>query len=313
MLTPGYYDLQVYNTRRQIELAAGDHLQLLIGRDKNRVVFKRGLLSDEKSHRSGYQKEDDKGDWRATVMQNRVGLYLTESTRPLQMEVAVEDYRNVAPRGGVLRQIRPGLIWFEMLAKDPVLVPSLRVSNRIASSAPYYRLEVPDWVIRTGGANIETDPAVPVLDVYCSTQEPRVAYTFTHEPGQPLKESFRETPPVDGGNLVLKAEFEERLVNPGYGDPAVKKNCLVLRVEHAVGNPVMILPPSELGERLQGSEHHYFRSAGRYTAVFWPVSKAQLEGANFRLRCVSISEFKKGTTAQRSRLLLDNLSPPETR
>src|SRR5262249_28049859 len=91
-LKPGLYELLVYRSRHTLEPRAGDCLQLQLGRDGNKVVFKRGLLGDEKVARGRPHKEE--GDWRLIVLHNQLVRPLSRPIPALQMTVGLEDYRN---------------------------------------------------------------------------------------------------------------------------------------------------------------------------------------------------------------------------
>jgi hypothetical protein len=307
-LEHGLHNLTVYRDSQEVLLPAGECLQLNLRREGRKIVFERALLGDETAYRDRPHKVE--GDWRLTVLHNRLYRPLRRPVPALEMTVALEDHKNVVVHRGQLQQIRPAFTWFEVRARESKLVPSLRVSNLAGFSAPCWSVEAPEWVARPGGRGLPTDPDVPVLDAWLSEQLPEVAYRFKRDDvTRTLEEDFR-----DKNDLVVTVRAERHKVLPAHGQPPVEKQCLVVRVQHPPDQPVMALTPLELPqiEEIGGAEHHFYRAANCYTGVFWPVPEAQAKGKPFSLRFVSLEAFKKAAKARTTHLSPDNMGPPRT-
>lgn len=73
---------------------------------------------------------------------------------------------------------------------------------------------------------------------------------------------------------IEEMSLEEQEVVPDSHGPGrvgsrfVRKQCLVVRIEHSEGKPVMV---QLTNTKHKGAEHHFFPSARKYTAMFWDL------------------------------------------
>jgi hypothetical protein len=296
-LTPDDYKIMVYKYAQLVELRPGERFLLQLRRKGTKVVFERGLIEKEYNYRA----KKEHGDWRMTLLHNQLLGRMARPLLPLQLKVALEDYRHLDEHeGGVLKQSYPAFTWFEVRAEGHEQVPSLRVQNLGDFPAPCWSLNVPDWVAKPGGVDVAKNPAVPILDVYCSDRLPQFAHTLKPNLARHLEENSRVDDPrdrmqIDGHELTVTVRTERCKVSIAPDKDPVENDCLVVRLKHAKGKPVQVLPPTELS--LRGWEHHFYRDADCYTGVFWPVTEEMARQTPFELRFVSIEAFKQAAPA----------------
>lgn len=266
---------------REVDLAAGDRLLLDLRDGPGGLTV----------GRAEYAATDLPGrpwvaarDWRLTVGQNqRVGT---------GMSALVLLERKFDPAERTLIQPRPKQVWFDLRPageKTPPVAVTWAYTPGYPAAA--WAVESPGWPDRTTGG-----PARPVLTTWWNPdQEPAVASrldrgidfkTLAELGGRKL---FADGDPV----RVLGAAVEEHTVDVS---PGVRKrvSCLAVRVAHDPGNTVRV---QVRGLAHDGSAGWYYPSAGRATALFWPVDARAAEGLT-AVELVSIRAMRRDAEAR---------------
>ena len=81
--------------------------------------------------------------------------------------------------------------------------------------------------------------------------------------------------------VVIESVKHERLTIDRKEPPDFNKSselekdvdCLVVRLRFPPGKPYLVQVPESLGT--VGQEHHFYSAAGKYTGIFWNVTKEQ--------------------------------------
>ena len=90
-------------------------------------------------------------------------------------------------------------------------------------------------------------------------------------------------------------------VSPGiYRD----ESCLLVRLHYPEGKPYWVRPQ---GLRTEGAEHRFYKSANKYTGLFWPVTPDQADVTLEGLGLVSLAEFK--ARCERRGCILEQQAP----
>ena len=255
---------------REIIVNRGDLLLVrLTGQDT--VTAERGLFSGDPNPRD--RREQSTG-WRGSIVRNgRVGE---------GVEVWTTLEKLATPKESALEMIKPREVWMEAQPLGASASPiAQRWSYQTGLPAPAWSLRVPAWPM----------PARPTLQVWWDAAQEA---TFTSEvvrlsdfrstdeiPARPVK--------VDGLTIELEmvsVETRKVEVSPGvYRD----ESCLVVRLHYPEGKPYWVRPQ---GLRTEGAEHRFYKSANKYTGLFWPVTPDQADVTLEGLGLVSLAEFK---------------------
>ncbi len=255
---------------REIIVNRGDLLLVtLTGQDT--VSAERGLFSGDTSPRD--RREQATG-WRGAIVRNgRVGEGIEVWTTLEKLATTKES---------ALEMIKPREVWMEAQPLGASASPiAQRWSYQTGLPAPAWALRVPSWPM----------PARPALQVWWDAAQEA---TFTSEvvrlsdfrstdeiPARPVK--------VDGLTIELEmvsVETRKVEVSPGvYRD----ESCLLIRLHYPEGKPYWVRPQ---GLRTEGAEHRFYKSANKYTGLFWPVTLDQADVALEGLGLVSLAEFK---------------------
>jgi hypothetical protein len=271
-LLGGYKLVTQAGTRleREIIVNRGDLLLVtLTGQDT--VSAERGLYSGDASPRD--RREQTTG-WRGSIVRNgREGEGI---------EVWTTLEKLATPKESALEMIKPREVWMEAQPLGASASPiAQRWSYQTGLPAPAWALRVPAWPM----------PARPALQVWWDAAQEA---TFTSEvvrlsdfrstdeiPARPVK--------VDGLTIDLEmvsVETRKVEVSPGvYRD----ESCLLIRLHYPEGKPYWVRPQ---GLRTEGAEHRFYKSANKYTGLFWPVTPDQADVALEGLGLVSLAEFK---------------------
>jgi hypothetical protein len=296
------YQAQVQNTYQRVGFDPGDYLLVNLKRDPGAgITFERRLSVEEFATRSSMQgkpsRNGKEGSWLLAVHQNQ-HEQSTLTGNSLNLLLTLENYKSVLPLNGLLEQLEPGFKWFELKAggEPPA---GLRWSNVSSYPAPAWNLRVAKWPIR--GEYL----APPEMDAWLiDDPSPRVHHlTLQHDPTKDLEEEFKQPVHVRGGEVAIESvRQEDREVTVTPGDRKLRP-CLVVRLRHEPGKPIWVQlrgPGS-----LEGEEHHFYRAAGKVTAIFWPVRRVAEE--EFTLHLISLEAFKQD--AFHVRLLLPTPTP----
>ncbi len=205
----------------------------------------------------------------------------------------------------------PRLLWFELqpgaLAPAPFAV---RWAPQPQAPAPLWRIEVPEWPPVAEGQG----PSRPALRVWWNPEGLRSTTTVA----QP--EQFQTPEGIDrlevftkeGDTVTIESvQVETHVVETRPGAPREPMPCLVFRVKYPAGKPYFVDPTSLGGLDIAGHEHRFYRKAGKYAGLFWPVTKPRLESALKRFGLISVAQFTKEAES-RKRFLEMKLGAPRS-
>jgi len=296
----GAYHLHVGADRRQwwgVEVRPGEALLLeLLTGDRGVTLRRRPYLtSDLVRNLRGYSKVAKPLDgWQLGVLQNQ---QLPGGRGVTVMPVLEKPEGAVAPRG-VVRQVRPEWAMFRVHAagaKGPA--PQMRVTPLWDYPATAWSVALSVWPLdeQTG------KPAAATLEAWWwpPGQELPVAARLTKPPSKTPVPWRTEQ---DGGLVTLEGLGIERCRVEG-GDTV---QGLVVRLSHPPDQePVFV----QLEKWQGGQEHRFYRQAGKYTAVFYPMTEEEARQQTVLL--LSVAAFKKHARTLTTKLPLGapNSSP----
>src|SRR5262249_3626904 len=164
-------------------------------------------------------------------------------------------------------------------------------------------------------------PYVPDLKVWWVKDTPanrqRLTVALEYDPRK-TKKSLEEvflsaeelTVGKNTGFRIEEVTVEDRLIyetaDRSKNAEPVRKSCLVVRVSHTKDRPVF-LQAEQLTHR--GQEHHFYKEANSYTAIFWGVSNPRTEV--FRLQALALDDLKRADPARPALGQPNNLKGPD--
>jgi hypothetical protein len=211
----------------------------------------------------------------------------------LQMMVSVEDVRHrTAPEGGSLRLYKPRFTWLEVSTQESDKPLRLNWGNLSGYPATAWTVEAPDW----SSLPAKPEPK-PVLRAWVlSDQEPLSAASPKRDPRLKLESDFLQ--PIRVGKQEIEIEsvrFEPQRDVEIEPERKAKQDCLVVRLRHPAKQPVMVHLRGLTSEP-RGAKHYYYTEASKYTAVFWGVTRDQLDSPSFFLDVISIDDVRRTGT-----------------
>jgi hypothetical protein len=226
------------------------------------------------------------------------------------------------PEAPLLYQVKPSAVWMEVDTptgdRDTF---SQRWHYQPGYPAPAYSLNVPQWPARKlpgGEISASKAPAQPVVRVWWSPElrEPHgVTLERNHEFAD-LDDLVNRRIVLNGSQVILESvrvEPHKVEIKGPLGERVALRNvhsCLVVRINTLVGaknTPVWVRTH---GLPIRGQEHQYFSQAGKYTAIFWPVTVSQAKEMLRGLEIISVADFKAQAAANNYYLEMDQLHDP---
>jgi Mg-chelatase subunit ChlD len=285
LLRPRDYYVRVQTNelnKRRISLDRGDLLLLQLSKTSLGIDFKR-LLYAEADHPFKPSKKTQ--GWRLAVLQNQ-----KRGERGLGMFVALE--REAQSDAPTLRQAKPTAVWIEI--RPPADVKEsfgVRWKTEYGYPGPSWSFDVAQWPSSPEGQGKELAP--PTVHAWWSDQVPESAS---------LKGSSfnNQIVPLKGDQIIVESlEFEDHRVEtrPGHKE---MQHCLVVRLGQVKDKPYWV---KLNGIKPAGEEHRFYKEAGKYTGLFWPVTKDQAVEELTGLSLFSLNDFKQ--EAERRKLSLE--------
>jgi hypothetical protein len=289
-LAAGRYAVRVRASRRAerpVLVNAGDSLLLDLFRTRDgRLALRRALYADslqvqQHRHVSGRQRVPvrDGVEWLLAVHQNE------PRDSELHLMATLERDEGPGTPRAALQQVRPRLAWFEVPAPGGGPVP-MRVTALAGYPAPAWGIVLPRWPANTA----------PTLDAWWTEADLPPARTLKRGDdfviGDPSSRIIDGVWAIDrekqASLLVESVELERRTfeLSPGRREEV---SCLVVRLSYdPKGEPYFVqAPPAVLGQ-----EHRFYRRAGKYTGIYWPVSEDEVRGLT-ALHLVSVANLKQ--------------------
>jgi hypothetical protein len=289
---PGPYLVRVPSARllqQRLEVRPGDALLLDLVRGERGPVFKRNLYaeSDYITREHAWHKPAPRqAGWLLAALENRQ----LRGGESLHLMTTLEKEAKPGRPEVLLQQVRPRWSWFEVAAPERAgaAIPRLRVTPLPHYPAPAWGLDLPHW--REGD--------VPTLKAWWTEQ-------FLGSCGHLIRSTDFQTPfeakmvnrpwPTDSslGQVILEHVRLEKcsVVTRAGSLPQEVDNCLVVRLRYPPGQEPFFVGLPEWEQR--GQEHHFYTEAGKYTGIFWPMAKDEVEEHVKRLDLFSVGELKK--------------------
>jgi len=297
-LAPGGYRLrysQDGTDRASLLLNGGDLLLLQAKRSPQGLTTSR--VSAGKTFWSWKPKREKSG-YRATVLQNQ-----RTSDRAMQMLLTLEG--DAQPDENVLQQLTPRNIWVEASPSKKGDSIAITWRREYGYAAPAYTLSADNWPAGDTAGKL----ARPHLRVWWSPDE--------QSPAAVILKKGREFETLPGLHDVNVSAFEQSAtiesvaveehfveISPGKRE---SRSCLVVRVRQASPEPLQIrcegLSPA-------GEEHRYYTSAGKYAALFWPVTADQANESLTGIAVLSRAAFKRHAEKRGYYLEFEDLPAP---
>ncbi len=290
-----FYRADVQSGRQKVGFDPGDNLLMNLRRRDGQVRLERRLSVEEYARRAPvHQQATQDGratEWQLAVHQNRHERFPSKTSTGNGLQVlAMIESTQVAPRreaagDAIVDQPKPWFQWFE-LASDQTVPTGLRWRNDFRFPAPAWRLHVADWPTKGG------ELAPPTLEAFWTAGGMTDGYVVkAHAPGRDPLTEFRDVKSVDGIEVTIEGiDDEEREVEVAPGRTE-KHHCMVVRLRHTPGKPVLVRLTDINKRNIDGEEHYFYQKPGKVTAVFWPVRS--LREAAFTLQLISVDAFKR--------------------
>lgn len=312
-LPPGAYTLRVSAGKtysRGVRLDAGDRLvvKMVLGPD-NGIAFERAVYGDDADQRN--EPVGESAGWQLTVLANRAPagtsrLELMAALEPRAQEAAPNPLEPI-PGPGPLRQPRPAMAWFAVEPMEGRGSYQLRWREQSLFPAPVWELDVPRWLTDSSG----TAPDRPILKTWWMPgAEVPAAATLKFD--APLAVEGSKVESVDGSTVVIESiRVEDHLLETRPGAAPEPTTCLVVRLEYPEGKPFIVDPAKLAGLQAERYEHRLYTSSRKYTGLFWPVSRSQIESNLRGLGLIGLDSLRNQAEGRKQAIGL-KLSRPRT-
>jgi hypothetical protein len=241
---------------------------------------------------------EERMGWRFSVLQNQ------RRDAGLRLLTALEREFDTAER--TLQVVRPKGVWFELRPAGSDSVTALTWLAEPGYPAPTWALTSPGWPegMSTGA------PARPVLRAWWNPdQEPKVASRLDRgNDFDSIAELSGRKLFVDGDEVRVESVTAEEHVVGLAGGRRARQPCLVVRVAHAVDNPVNI---RVRGVAHEGSALWQYGAAGRTTALYWPVPATAVASDLAAVELLSLRAFQREAERRGFTATLTDLQPPD--
>jgi hypothetical protein len=173
---------------------------------------------------------------------------------------------------------------------------------RASFISPVWQLDVPQWPPDPGGGAVAT----PILRSWWLDAERKLP------PAAVLKVDGGDFPRTlridDSTSLVVESIAIEPHLVEVEPEQSAEKTCLVVRLAFPRGSPFLIEPGqlSGLESDIVGHEHRFYTAAGKYTGLFWPVNRAQLE----KLKSLGVTSLVQLLDQAEKRKTATSIKPP---
>jgi serine/threonine protein kinase len=302
----GTYVLHIQTDRdvkQRISLESGDYLRLILVGDAEGLHYERVLMGEENN-----APRVKKDNWVLAAHQNQ---RLRDGTAELLLTLEPRNDRGRRSSRDIVRQVRPNAMWLEVRVPGRPGQPPLRRDNRLRYPAPTWGVLLPEWSQRTDAND------TPVVTAWVNWQDDAKYYSRDFDHSAQFESYFTDPKnrKVQLGDINREAVFESVTYEPfevesAPGMPPKQEMCLVVRLRYTKGHPVWA---DVRGLPVEGREHRFYAEAGRYTGLFWPVTREQIQDKLNSIRIIPVDEFKtQPTTRQLPDLPLRPPNPAST-
>jgi hypothetical protein len=288
---PSEYRIRVPSIRslaQHIYIRPGDSLLLdLMSGPNEQPVFRRSMYAkgryitqDHFNHKSAEVK-----DWLLAALQNE---QLAASNR-LNIMATLEKAPDLKNSPRLIEQVHPKWAWYEILrpeGSDRTL--PLHVTPLPDYPAPAWGIEVLDWPLERPAPTLKAWWTEQILEAHGQLLK-----------GPHFKESLLELgnrswplPPQMGKVTLESVGLEKCRVKVGLDRSDELTDCLVVRLSYPPDKePFFVRLPERKGKEY-GMEERFYAEAGKYTGIFWSVTKEDARMID-RLDLFSVAELKK--------------------
>jgi hypothetical protein len=291
LLRPDVYRAVVRSFVQQLQIGAGDFLQVQLTKDAGgKIACERVLLTNITQYEPKAMTEID--NWRFAIMNNA----LVPQVGSVEMTALLENTAT-RPEGGTLLLPRPAFMWLEASTPNPGSPQPLwfRWGNREWLPAPAWTIQSGRWPTNASGDSRESQ----TVNAWWITDRttPPVAQSLggrTKPINQDDPTFLNKSMQIEGEDIVIESVRVEKRNVSDSPDSHKEATCLVVRLRYAneknKDKPVIARIASGTGMALEGAEHRLYSEAGKYTGIFWPVNEAG--GADYTLQLMSLAKIK---------------------
>jgi hypothetical protein len=294
---PSLYQLFVktdFRRAQDIEVAPGDQVLLTL----TPTSFRRALWTD--TGKLPERPRNEKEGWRLAALMNK----LQPQQQKQEVLAAVECLdRREAPKG-LLRQIRPQMVWLELSEKPGEAAPgTLQWGNLAGYPAATWHLEAIPEVSR------------PSLRAWVNEHGTADSVPLPKGADWQMPVRGRKLPVPGAGEITVTVEVANNTVVDSLGVERSDVPCLMVQVELDKKQQIVALLSDYKPDR-DGYEHHYYLkgNTGHYVAVFWfeGLDKKEVAARAKDLSFVALDKFKKAPTTVSLTIPFSDLKEPKS-
>jgi hypothetical protein len=274
-LDSGLYKAYVHTFAQEVLLEKGDALMATL---TNGGYLRRDIIGEEYQQ---YAPPTKTNGWQVSVLEDRH----TTTSAPLKVTVALEETEHRNAPNQILSQIRPTFAWFELSPQDVHKEVAVRFGALPGYPAPMYHIDAGTWPSHPN----QTDPdAVPVLQAWWIAKG-----LPGHEESFSISDlvsdsSEKRKRRVTGGDVEVESVQIDSWHVRTAEETKADKPCLIVRLRFPADKPYVV---HLSGAEPVGQEHRIYRTANRYTGIFWPMTQKDMEGRTLDL--IAIDTLKK--------------------
>ena len=293
-LPPGPYTLRVTAGKsfsRDVNLEKGDRLvvRLELGAGGG-IEFEHAVYGDEA--RSPKEPVGESDNWQLSVLANHTApsnpkLELMLALEPTTNQTSARDAIAPLPSQSALRQVNPAFVWFGLEPTEGQGPFQLRVREKGEFPAAVWQLDVPQWLNNTAKS-----PDRPVLKAWWIPEN--VGYQASVNLDAPLDVDHLVVDADDGSRVTIESiRVEDHRIETAPGTAPELVSALVVRLAYPKGKPFLV-GQTKLGkDAAERSEQRVFTSSDKTTAIFWPVTRSQIESGLKRLDLISLDAARR--------------------
>jgi hypothetical protein len=311
IVAPGHHVVRVHadrTLRQNVRLEAGECLLLTLRSTGEGLRFERALMGEADP------KAVERDDWLLACHENKrrkdgaAQLLLTLEKRP-DKSLGRQD---------TIAQVKPRTVWLEVGVQGGERVPPLRWGHQPGYWAPAFSALLPNWL---------ADPTMPgdrpAVTAWANWQDDPRYYARDFDRNADVESFFskpenRDIQVKDARNKVAIESVHLEVHDDVPYDPEAlpgvatlnKELCLVVRLRYTKGYPVWA---DLVGLNVQGREHRFYTEAGKYTGIFWPVTRGDVQQKLQSIHVMPVDEFKNQETTRKFDLRLDLPDPGANR